>query len=81
MLSLLQTLRKYSRQKFYHLREASNKKGLCGTTEKRLRRSLTETSEMSMPSTKIRPLQTGIKRNSAFSTLDLPAPVLPTIPT
>jgi len=64
-----------------YLKDPSNKKGLCGTTAKCPRSSRTATLAKSMPSTKMRPLQIGTKRKSAFSILDLPAPVLPIIPT
>lgn len=82
MPSILKTLKIIQNNSYEnYLKEPSNKNGLCGTTAKQLRRCLTETSEISSPSTKIRPPEIGLKRNSAFSTLDLPAPVLPTIPT
>lgn len=75
----LKTVRKSTLSSY--LKDPSNKKGLCGTTAKCPRSSLTATLAKSMPSTKMRPLQIGTKRKSAFSILDLPAPVLPIIPT
>lgn len=64
-----------------YLKDPSNKKGLCGTTANRPRRSLTGVLIMLSPSTKICPPQIGVRRKRAFNMLDFPAPVLPTIPT
>lgn len=64
-----------------YLTDPSNKNGLWGTTEKCVRSSLTGTSAMFIPSTKIYPVHIGVRRKRAFKTLDFPAPVLPMIPT
>lgn len=58
----------------------SNKMGSWGMILRRLRRSWTPIVEISILSITIRPLDGSTKRNSAWIKVDLPLPVLPTIP-
>lgn len=63
-----------------YLNDPSKRNGVCGTTEKRVRRSLNEVLAIFIPSTKMQPPESGLRRNNTFKMLDFPAPVLPTIP-
>lgn len=56
-----------------------NSNGSCGITLMCLRKALRGTLEVSTPSITILPLE-GVRRNSAYSSEDFPAPVLPTMP-
>ena len=55
--------------------------GSCGIIVTRSRNVSSGTRDMSMPSIRITPLSVSKRRLRAIETVDLPAPVLPTMPT